>query len=71
MGQPATRNSWKIGPLPNEREHIDLPLIFDDTEGEKLRLGHIPEDMDDKWFIFFEKGWLYFYRSWTGDCIFG
>jgi hypothetical protein len=26
--------------------------------------------MDDKWFIFFEKGWLYFHRSWTGHCIY-
>jgi hypothetical protein len=22
--------------------------------------------MDDHWFIFFETGWLYFHRSWTG-----
>ena len=36
-----------------------------------MRFGHIPEDMDDKWFIFFEKGWLYFHRSWTGACIYG
>lgn len=27
--------------------------------------------MDDKWFIFFEDGWLYFHRSWTGSCIYG
>jgi hypothetical protein len=26
--------------------------------------------MDDRWFIFFESDWLYFHRSWTGDCIF-
>jgi hypothetical protein len=22
-------------------------------------------------FIFFESGWLYFHRSWTGACIYG
>jgi len=22
--------------------------------------------MEDKWFIYFENGWLYFHRSWTG-----
>ncbi|WP_243395651.1 hypothetical protein [Sphingomonas oleivorans] len=27
--------------------------------------------MDDKWFIFFENGWLYFHRSRTGACIYG
>jgi hypothetical protein len=32
--------------------------------------GHIPQDMDDKWFIYFEDGWLYFHRSWTGACVY-
>jgi len=36
-----------------------------------MMLGHVPEDMDDKWFIFFEDGWLNFCRSWTGHSIFG
>jgi hypothetical protein len=36
-----------------------------------MRQGYIPKDMDDKWFIFFEDGWLYFHRSWTGHCIYG
>lgn len=71
MKSPATRASWKALPCPHERESLPLPLLFSDEEGERLRLGHIPEDMDDKWFIFFEEGWLYFHRSWTGDCIFG
>ncbi len=36
-----------------------------------MMLGHLPRDMDDKWFIFFSNGWLYFHRSWTGACIYG
>ncbi|CAN7570482.1 hypothetical protein [Pararhizobium sp. LjRoot238] len=71
MTLPATRSSWKTLDCPVEREHFELPLVLDDAEGEKLLLGHIPIDMDDKWFIFFEKSWLYFHRSWSGDCIFG
>ena len=67
----ATRTSWKTLPIPNQREHFPLPLHFSDAEGERLRLGHVPKDMDDKWFIFFEDGWLYFHRSWTGHCIYG
>lgn len=27
--------------------------------------------MDDRWFICFHDGWLLFYRSWTGHCIYG
>jgi hypothetical protein len=67
----AHRTSWKTLPPPREREHFTLPLHFSDAEGERLRLGHVPEDMDDKWFIYFEDGWLYFHRSWTGHCIYG
>lgn len=33
-------------------------------------MGHIPEEMEDKWFVFFEQDWLYFHRSWTGICIY-
>lgn len=68
---PATRSSWKIQPLPLEREHFELPLLLTDADAERIKLGHIPMDMDDKWFIFFEDGWLYFHRSWTGHCIYG
>ena len=67
----ATRSSWKTLPFPAEKDRIDLTLLYSDAEGERIRLGYIPQDMDDKWFIFFENGWLYFYRSWTGACIFG
>lgn len=49
---------------------FELPLFFTDAEAERLRAGHIPDDMDDKWFIFFEAGWLYFHLGWTGSCIF-
>ena len=67
----ATRESWEILPLPTEREPIQLSLVFSGADGERMRRGSIPRGMDDKWFIFFENGWLYFYRSWTGACIFG
>ena len=67
----ATRTSWKTLPIPHQREHFDLPLLFSDADGEQIKIGHVPEDMDDKWFIFFENGWLYFHRSWTGHCIYG
>jgi len=67
----ATRASRKTLPPPAERESLQLGLLFSDDEGERIRRGHIPKDMDDKWFIFFEDGWLYFHRSWTGHCIYG
>ena len=36
-----------------------------------MMAGHVPECMDDRWFILMEDGWLLFHRSWTGSCIFG
>lgn len=56
--------------MPAERERLDLLLLFSDADVEQITHGHVPSDMDDKWFIFFEDGWLYFHRSWTGHCIF-
>lgn len=56
--------------MPSERERLNLPLLYSDADAERMMKGHIPSDMDDKWFIFFENGWLYFHRSWTGHCIF-
>lgn len=35
-----------------------------------LRNGFRPEEMEDKWFVFHEKDWLYFHRSWTGFLVF-
>lgn len=67
----ASRRSWKTLPNPVQRECFDLPLLFTDADGEQIIRGHIPKDMDDKWFIFFENGWLYFHRATTGSCIFG
>ena len=30
----------------------------------------IPESFDERWFAFYEDGWLYLHRSWTGCCVF-
>jgi hypothetical protein len=37
---------------------------------KQTMLGAIPEEMEDKWFIFYEDGELYFHRSWTGRCLY-
>lgn len=70
-GSRATRCSWQNLRWPVERQHFDLPMHFNNAEAERLQQGLIPDDMNDRWFIFFEEGWLFFHRSWTGDCIFG
>ena len=36
----------------------------------RIRRGLMPEQMEDKWFIFWEDDTLFFHRSWTGFCIY-
>ena len=33
-------------------------------------MGVIPEEMEDKWFAYWEDGTLFFHRSWTGFCVY-
>jgi hypothetical protein len=68
--QAATRNSWRWEPLPARRMSIELSLRITPAEFERLRAGSIPDAMEDKWFLFYEDGWLYCHRSWTGYCLY-
>lgn len=69
--EKATRDSWKnVKSISEKHTHLNLKRIFTEEEFEKISLGLIPEAMEDKWFIFLEDNTLYFYRSWTGECIY-
>jgi hypothetical protein len=71
LTMPADRHSWsKLTPLPEQRARLDFAGTFTPAEYERLCAGLIPEQMEDKWFIFAEDGTLFFHRSWTGHCIF-
>lgn len=67
----TTRDTWKTLPLPEKRVALDFVGFYSDTRAELIALGYKPSDMDDRWFIYSESGWVYFHRSWTGACIFG
>jgi hypothetical protein len=67
---PATSHSWNTNPMPPERKLLDLDLTLSAEEFRQVRLGFIPDAMEQKWFIYFEEGWLSFHRSWTGICIY-
>ncbi|MGB4844149.1 MAG: hypothetical protein WBP16_06775 [Ferruginibacter sp.] len=66
----ATKNSWKHLPAPAKNEPLAFEGVFNDDEIEKLRNGLVPEAMEDKWFIYYADGWLFFHRSWTGALIY-
>lgn len=66
----ATRDSWKITPLPAARSRLALTRSFSPRELARLQDGFIPTSQDDKWFVFMERDTLYLHRSWTGICIY-
>lgn len=65
MSEAATKSSWSNSPI-DIPEKTEVDLHFTNDQYEKLIRGLIPKQMEDKWFIFYEDGWLNFYRSWTG-----
>lgn len=66
----AKRTDWKINLLPSRRTTVSLDRGFEPSEMERIRRGLVPEQMEDKWFIFWEDDTLFFHRSWTGHCIY-
>ncbi|WP_055669727.1 hypothetical protein [Desnuesiella massiliensis] len=60
------RDSWKNECMLSETEIFMLNRIIHQEEFELLEYGRIPEVMEDKWFIYYDGGKLYFHRSWTG-----
>lgn len=65
MDSIATATAWQHEPIDNPKR-IDIALYFTDRQFSKLTKGIIPQQMEDKWFIFYENEWLYFHRSWSG-----
>jgi hypothetical protein len=61
----AKRSDWKNSPIDNPKR-IEISLFLTYKQYHKLVKGLLPDQMEDKWFIFYEKGWLYCHRSWTG-----
>lgn len=67
---PAVRESWETVDLPDRVARFDLDLELRPEEVDRISLGHVPEDMDDKWFIYRAGDRLFFHRSWTGTCVY-
>ena len=66
----AEPGDWKTKPMPPRREPFPLEMDLTAEELERLRQGHVPQEMEDKWFRYFADGVFYIFRSWTGFCIY-
>ena len=56
--------------MPSKNAEFTLKRRFTDEEINRLKSGHIPEEMEDRWFSYFEDNKLYIHRSWSGICIY-
>ena len=65
MSQIATKDSWNISSMDQQKQ-ISFFLLFDEYEFDRIRMGYVPAQMEQKWFVYFDDGWLHVHRSWTG-----
>lgn len=66
----AKPTDWKTEPLPDKHITLDLHLSYSNKDKQKIVKGLLPKVMEDKWFVYFDGGVLYFHRSWTGYCVY-
>ena len=66
----ANRSDFKTKPFPAKHATISLDRVFSNSEMDRIGNGCVPQQMEDKWFIYWDKDELYFHRSWVGFCIY-
>lgn len=66
----ATKDSWTIMPMPEQHTTIPVGVILPENAMECVKYGHIPDAMEDHWFMYCDDNTIRYYRSWTGFCIY-
>ena len=69
--ETATADHKDLLPMPDE--HItmrDLSIELSADDMEIIRKGHIPNCMEDHWFMYCDDEKIRYYRSWTGKPVF-
>ncbi|MEE8723283.1 MAG: hypothetical protein SOI23_00740 [Atopobiaceae bacterium] len=66
----ALKSDWEVHRMPRTKAHVDLDIPLSADEFETLAWGHIPEGMEDHWFMFFDGEAFNFCRSWSGFTIY-
>lgn len=66
----ATKDSWKNLPMPEKETVIPLNVTIPSEAMHIIKYGHIPEAMEDHWFMYCDEDTIRYFRSWTGICIF-
>jgi len=69
IGAIIKKDRWKTEEFVKPKA-IKIELHLTETQFARIRFGRLPEEMEDKWFVYFDNNKLYFHRSWTGFKIF-
>jgi hypothetical protein len=65
----ADGSSWQRQPF-TDGVPIPCSLSLTPAEFEQVKKGFVPQEMEDKWFIYYEAPYLFFHRSWTGQPVY-
>jgi len=65
----AEVTSWKRKPFT---EGVSIPFHLEIQKGQidHINKGLIPQEMEDKWFIYYEEPYLFLHRGWTGQPVY-
>lgn len=66
----VTKDDWETEPMPKKNTRFTIKRKFSDADIARIKKGHAPVEMEDRWFYYYEDGKAYYHRSWTGTCIF-
>lgn len=66
----ATADSWKTEPMGEPAIEVDMSSRLTPKQMDIIRYGHIPEAMEDHWFMYCDGSHIRYYRSWTGLFVF-
>lgn len=66
----ATARSWKTKPMEEPAIEVELSFRVSARQMAIISYGHIPEAMEDHWFMYCDDSHIRYYRSWTGLFVF-
>ena len=66
----ATKKSWKNMPMPDKKTVIPMDATIPSAAMRIVKYGHIPQAMEDHWFMYCDETTIRYFRSWTGICIY-
>lgn len=66
----ATEKSWHTEPMPEQHVVLNLDATISSDDMQMVKKGHIPEAMEDHWFMYCDDTTIRYFRSWSGYCIF-